>query len=270
MNPSNLQKKSNVCVITFYDGPFSVYGDLAWKSIEAYAERHGYDKWCFHERSTEDRPTPWEKIVAIQKTFEAGYEFVFWVDADAVIVERGLPITSFTKTGKDFFMVRHSIEEGKSPNLGVVCIRNTERAKTILSDIWNMRQYIQHQWWEQAAFIDYFGIISTLSTGEQELFKGVDHTGSRKATESVEAVVEWIDAAWNCIPHINKEPHPIIKHYAGTSRYKRLRGMIADSFRCGYITIREPGTFMYYGSIFLLVETRLIAAKLWHARYFWR
>lgn len=257
-----MNKSSNTCIITFYDQSFRIFGRLAWKSIKRYAEIHKYDAICFNERLT-DRPVPWEKILCIQKAFEMGYEFVFWIDADAVIVDVSEDIRSVIKPGRDIFLVRHFIDGGYSPNTGVLLIRNTDKTKQILHDIWSMNNYINHIWWEQGAFIDYFGLVQDLSQKEQEFFEGFQPHPKPHPSEPVESVVDWISSRWNVIPHVNPEAKPIIKHYAGLSKNKilRLHGMISDTLHGGHLSIKDFFSYIYYR--LLLVVTGML---VWAAR----
>lgn len=256
-------KSSNTCVITFYDKPFRIFGQLAWKSIKRYATMRKYDAMCFNERLS-DRPVPWEKIICIQKAFEMGYEFVFWIDADAVIVDLSEDIGSVIKNDRDLFLVRHTIDGGYSPNTGAFLIRNTEKTKQMLGDIWNMKEYVNHMWWEQGAFIDYFGLITSLSQQEQDLFKGFQSDLKPHPIGSIESMVEWISPRWNVIPHVNPENKPIIKHYAGLGKSKilRLHGMISDALQGGHLSIRNPFSYMYYCSILYVTKFLLWAAKI--------
>ena len=260
-----MNKSSQTCIVTFYDKPFRVFGQLAWRSIERYAEIHNYDTLRFHERLT-DRPVSWEKIICIQKAFEMGYEFVFWIDADAIIVDVSEDIRSVVKSDKDFFLVHHVVEGGYSPNMGVFLIRNTEKTKQILSDIWSMEHYISHRWWEQGAFMDYFGLIQDLCPKEQELFKGFQSHPKPHPPGPVESVVDWISSRWNVIPHVNPEAKPIINHYAGLSgliknKIFRLHGMITDTLQCGYLSRRNFFPYIYYYSILCVTKFLLWAAK---------
>ena len=119
-----------------------------------------------------ERPGAWNKILCIQSAFDAGCEFVMWVDADATIMKAamGADIRDAIDRAHDFFLVRHAIGDGYGPNTGILIVRNSPAARAALDAIWNMTQYEDHPWWEQAAFLDYFGLIDELPSQDKKLF----------------------------------------------------------------------------------------------------
>lgn len=262
--------RSDMCIITFYDEPFRKFGDLAWMAIQEYAALHSIDPIRFQEHST-SRPPSWEKIPCIQKAFDLGYEFVFWVDADAMIMKDAPDIRGELGTDandsaeKDFFLVRHAVQGGLSPNMGVLVIRNSARSRQVLSDIWNMAEFINHRWWEQAAFISHFDLIDDLPKSERLLFEPLN----QNASGANQACIRWIDARWNCIPHLSHEKNnasqpPIIMHYAGRRWFQRLEGMITDALKNGYL---RPGgaRFVHYIAMLCIAKVRNMASGLYKA-----
>ncbi len=253
-------RRSSGRVITFYDAGFARFGDLAWAGICAYAERQGLDSARFSQRKT-DRPAPWEKIICIQESLDAGYDFVLWIDADAMIVDLEADIRREIdgSPDKDFFLVRHEIGGGLSPNTGVIAVRNSERAKAALKRIWEMERFANHRWWEQAAFISWFGLVDLLPEADRKTFVGYpDPEGRDERGDSQR--IQWIDARWNCIPGVQECDGPAIMHYAGLRWFRRLDGMIADAFACGYVRIETGLLFWRCVSWRVIARARIAAS----------
>ncbi len=262
--------RADMCIITFYDEPFRKFGDLAWTSIREYGELHNIDPIRFQTRST-NRPSSWEKIPCIQKAFDLGYEFVFWVDADAVIVDLMPDIRSALRDAErlagagDFFLVRHAVQGGICPNMGIFVVRNSSRSRQVLSDLWNMEEFVFHRWWEQAAFLSYFGLIDDLPQSERGLF------GDSRQDVSMgdQSCIRWLDIRWNCIPHLiytqgDIPESPIIVHYAGRRWFQRLDGMTVVAFKNGYLRFGDD-RFLYYAVMYCAAKIRILASSLYVA-----
>lgn len=261
-----MEHKPSICIVTFYDSGFRRIGDLAWDSMRAYAAMQGYSCMRFREPSS-GRPYSWEKISCIEKALDLGYDFVLWIDADAMVVDTGQDIRSAigeagSAREKDFFLTRHAMGGGKSPNLGVVLVRNSEPARKILGDMWNMKKYENHRWWEQAAFLEYFGLIGGLSESERRLFDGYGDAKDIAPRADAASHIEWIDDRWNFIPGISRSV-PVIKHYAGKAWFLRLDGMIFDAVQCGYLSPKDGAKYATYSLLSLWAKARLIASRLW-------
>lgn len=218
--------KKNICIVTFYDAPFRNAGNLAWNAMKRYADAQGYDAIRFQDRTTE-RPPAWEKLRCIDEAFSKGYAFVLWIDADAMVMDLESGIESVIREGKDLYMVAHDVGGMKSPNTGVMLLRNSEITRQSLSDIWNMDQFANHRWWEQAAMLEYFGLTAGLPENERRYFDGYAAGGKGDAS-----IIEWIDEKWNFIPGISNGK-AAIRHYAGKRWFERLDGMTRDAFSGG-------------------------------------
>ncbi len=264
----NTIDRADICIITFYDESFKKFGDLTWITIHKYAVQHSLDPILFR-KALSGRPPAWEKVICIQKALDMGYEFVFWVDADVIIVDNSIDIRSILiddpsdNDKKDLFMVRHEIDEGLSPNTGILVIRNSARSRKILSDLWNIKEFINHRWWEQAAFIAYFGLINDLPVDQKKLFDG----WNRKISHVDSSCIKWIDPRWNYIPHLKLsqgciQKPPIINHYAGQRWFQRLVGMISDSLKYRYLRFGDE-RFSYYIIMFCLAKFRILASNLY-------
>lgn len=74
-----------IAIIQLYDDGRKDYGDLTGGVASAYCERHGYTYIC-HRELLDYRLIPtWNKLLAVKKHL-SDFDWVFWLDADALIV----------------------------------------------------------------------------------------------------------------------------------------------------------------------------------------
>ena len=170
------------------------------------------------------RPISWSKIPLIQEAFRAGAEFVWWVDADALVVDPSRSVRDVIEPGKDFYLVRHDDGRRRSPNAGIMLLRNTPWMTNVLQQIWDMEEYTEHKWWETAA-------ITHLLSPESFAEAGIPDDRQRMD----DAPVEWLGNEWNSIPFVKDgryaSSHPIIVHYASLPIKYRLAAMRRDFWR---------------------------------------
>lgn len=124
----------------------------ATRTKEQYALRHGYSFFDHENLLDDSRPIPWSKIPLILEQLEKGYDYVFWVDGDAYIMDQTISVEELilTKTeGKDITIARDWV----LPNTGVIIIKNTTWSRRFLETVWDQEQHINSPNWEQSAFL---------------------------------------------------------------------------------------------------------------------
>jgi mannan polymerase II complex MNN10 subunit len=117
--------------------------EMTWPNKQAYADKHGY--YLFNESDTLDkwRPPSWSKIKAAQRLLnEEGCDWVFWLDADTVIMNSEKTVQAFLPSNpdKDLILTR---QKGGSYNAGAWLIRNSAWSKQFLQHWWDMKEYVQ-------------------------------------------------------------------------------------------------------------------------------
>ena len=137
-------------VVSMANENFRQLQDLTSKTLRSYSEKHGYSFLTKIISNDSERPPSWHKIEFIQEVFTGGYEYVWWVDCDAIIVNSEIRIEDFIKEGKDFYISR----DMNGINCGVFMIRNNERSVSFFEKVWSMVEYKDHIWWEQAAIME--------------------------------------------------------------------------------------------------------------------
>jgi hypothetical protein len=82
--PSLRRGVPRLCLATSYGSDFADIGDYCAMTLQLYAVRWGH---AIHVDSDVviDRPPAWHRVKQIPELFDQGYEFVLWLDADALI-----------------------------------------------------------------------------------------------------------------------------------------------------------------------------------------
>lgn len=147
---SKLLRKKNICMLSFATPDIDFYAKPIFKSNKAYAEKHGYDWKEYWETLDESRPPPWSKILYILKTLEEGYDWVFWIDADAIIMNDSIELEKFIDNEYDFALCKDAF----SWNTGAWFVKNSDKAKELLNYTYSKEEHIDAFLWEQGAFMN--------------------------------------------------------------------------------------------------------------------
>lgn len=194
-------------------GPHAELLGISGETFRVYAERHGYDVDLRTELLDADRPASWSKVLLLKELLE-DYDFTFWVDADAAIVDASSDVADEIERGKFLYVVAHEYDGQVVPNLGVIGMKAGRRARRFLDLLWGDERYIDHKWWENAAALRLLGYD----------FEPVVH----RQTTPWYRHTKFIPRAWNSIAADASE-HPRINHYPGRSHEFRLEHLRADA-----------------------------------------
>lgn len=186
-----------------------------------YAQRYGWDVvLSTEEELAGERPPAWAKVPLIKQLLD-DYDLVWWIDADAIIVDPSVPIDDQLEPDKDLYLVEHTWDSGMpvyAANTGVMLFRSTEWSHTLLDEVWALEKYTWHKIWENAAFIELMGY---------DPFPLMFH---RQPTKWMERI-KFIPLEWNSV-WPNPSPAPLINHHGGelAMRTRRER-MLLDLYR---------------------------------------
>lgn len=208
-------KPPRIACATLYDDGFAQIGWHARNSLARYGRRHGYDV-VVAQGCDCNYPPPWHKVKLVEALFSQGYDYVFWMDADALITRPSVPIQSLIKPDKDMYVVQHGFPPYPTalPNTGLFLIRNSDWSRDLLQRMWALEQYANGTWWENAAFMHLLGL------------QGLEEYGVNPERCEIDTDrIEWLPDTWNRI-HLKLSPGlAIVRHYAGKSRKHRIRQM---------------------------------------------
>jgi len=152
--PTNAEVKNKVCVVTAYNDAYALLGDLTSGVNRLYCTRRGYDIRVHREGFDSSRAMTWNKILFIRQALE-DYEWVFWIDADAMFTNHDIPIEKFIQRGGDFFICMDVPAQGKF-NAGVMLLRRCDFTFWMLDEIWKRNDLANVFFHEQTALNDLY------------------------------------------------------------------------------------------------------------------
>ena len=140
----------NICVLSFATPDISFYAEKIFKNNKAYSKKHNYDWKEYWKSLDESRPPAWSKILYILQALEEGHEWVFWIDADAIIMNDAILLEEFIDNEYDFILCKDAF----SWNTGAWFIKNSKRAKDLLKYTYSKEEHKEMFLWEQGAFMN--------------------------------------------------------------------------------------------------------------------
>jgi hypothetical protein len=183
---------------TIGSGPLAPVLALVLPTFAAYARRHGY-QLVVGDGASDGRPPAWAKVPLLRRLLDEVDE-ALWIDADAVILDERVDLTSEVAPDAYQALVRHVTHDGDVPNTGVWFLRG-QRGRDLLDAVWQREEYTEHKWWENAAVMDLLGYCLDVPT--QALLETPWVTGTH-----------WLSPKWNAIPPWIPLPCHV-RHYAG-------------------------------------------------------
>lgn len=203
--------KPNVCLLTACNSAQQPLAALTAPSMRAFAETHGYTVRALH-RDDWERARGWIKIEAIRAALEEDFDFVFWIDVDALVLRRDVDIRTAAVDGACLQMAWHGPDtsgieaENFVPhfNSGVMLIRVDDWSRHFFERVWEVGQ-LPHHWSEQATMLHLLGYDECLGLGPD------------RPDESNRSRLARLDTIWNSAPGLAVAPDAIIHHYAGVS-----------------------------------------------------
>lgn len=189
-------------------------------TIAAYAARHGWSVVLTSEDLEPSRPASWSKVKLIQELMPQ-YDYVFWVDADAIIVDLDRDLLAEVGDDADAWFARHPQAydaDAAVLNAGVFLVRSSTFAEELLQAMWSAEQFIDHNWWENAALLDVLGYSLEAPYPKVRDSPWEDRVGE-------------LDLAWNSVPGYCESPRPAVNHHARSDHDdfgRRLAAMAAD------------------------------------------
>jgi hypothetical protein len=192
--------------------------------MKAFAATHGYEQRFIHGDNWK-RPRGWLKIEAIRAALEDGFDFILWMDVDAIVLRNDVDVRTAAVDGADLHMAWHGPSTSEIMatdfvphfNSGIMLIRATEWSRAFFKQVWEIGQ-LRHPWFDQATILHALGFDECLGLGP-------DRPGEPNRSRLAR-----LDTAWNSIPGLATVPDPIVHHYAGISNPStRLKMVEADA-----------------------------------------
>jgi predicted O-methyltransferase YrrM len=142
---------SDIAMVSLVVG--SDYNKAVQKGVEnkkLYCKKHGYDFICIEKSLDISRPIPWSKVLLLRKILKnANYKWVFWSDADSLIMNLGVKLEDFLDDDYNLIIAK----DFNGINTGQFFLKNCPWSMQLLSDMYAHIECIYHPWWEQQALI---------------------------------------------------------------------------------------------------------------------
>lgn len=121
---------------------------LSLSDKEEYCRQHGYDFYAVTD-AFPGRAVPWSKIPAAM-TLLPKYDWLVWVDADAIIVDHSVRLEEFTDPRYDAIV---GLDEN-GLNTGVFFMQSSVWSQLYLAEAWTLTEEpMSYIWWEQSAIM---------------------------------------------------------------------------------------------------------------------
>jgi len=147
-------ERMRICLVTLATPNILPYARYGLTNKRAYARMHGY---CFHaygEVADTTRAPAWSKIQLILRHLE-DFDWVFWTDADSLLMNHGVRLESFLQVPSEIDMVL-TTGPRDAFNTGQWFVRSSQFSRMLLAAIWENAGgwWYEKNPWEQQALID--------------------------------------------------------------------------------------------------------------------
>lgn len=147
----------SILYISASNGNHSHLSDITFPTVERFCVKNGYSFRRYHIPKEYDRPASWFKILTfidlLGRSHEnKEFEYFGWIDSDAAIINNDFNLENILENKFDFFISK----DFNNFNCGSFIIKNCYENLILLKEIYQKTEYLNHIWWEQAAFIELY------------------------------------------------------------------------------------------------------------------
>ena len=175
----------HICIITSYTNQIRWdnygkcdYGDFASLNHHEYANKHGYSyvKKIVNNNDYLNWHPTWIKIDVL-RTYLPIFDYVVWIDADAVFRNQEVRIEDFIEDGIDLILPKLEIDRVSgnvwtSTTTGFMIWRNSEWSRKTLDLLWNEPNQFRFEFFhEQTRLDEILGVNFKMEGGEKILNK---------------------------------------------------------------------------------------------------
>jgi len=140
---------SSICITTLTAAPpsrcrdFDSVDTLTHPSWQQYADRHGYRLIDGSNMFDKTRPPSWSKIRAVQQAWGKGCTWVYWMDADMVVMNDHVRLETILPASSTSVEFVGSRDLHRIANAGAWIISNSTWSRSLLDEWWDMRDFIK-------------------------------------------------------------------------------------------------------------------------------
>lgn len=195
--------------------------EVTQPSFERYATIHGYELQIPEaDPAPERRHKQWSKVAFINSLLPT-CDLLFWIDADAAIVDPSVDIATALPRRRFLGLTEHRYDGQSVPNTGVMIVRGGSLGRQFFEEVWDHTEYLETRWHDNAAVLTMFGYAFDPEASPMYCRPG-PVTPWRRRTY-------FLGNEWNSLPQ-DMAPSPRILHVTGSfafeERLERLRGAL--------------------------------------------
>lgn len=199
-------------ILTFAVGRYTELLDIVRPSFVNYADKHGYD---YIERQPElgdwPRHPSWFRVPILQELLPH-YDEILLFGCDLIVLDNSVDVASLVPDDCLQAMVQHSSPWGMVPNADMWYMRRG--ILPYINQMWDLTQYLNHPWWEQAALLHLMGY-------EPSTFPLI-----LKEPTELYGRTHFLPLEWNSHESIDRHDSPRIAH-ATHGDFEWRRGVLA-------------------------------------------
>jgi len=135
-------ERLSFAIIMFATKSVWEYASYAIAINTYYAQMHGYAIRFFHHNRYEPADDRWVKVKIVLEamdTWASTYDYVAWIDADAIFLNLDFDLEAFVKSHSDRYHMLVSADGGSisHANTGMMLLRVSNVSRTLLHEWWN-------------------------------------------------------------------------------------------------------------------------------------
>lgn len=151
--PSTAAAPLDIALLTAHDANQADLAEVSSPNKAAYCTRHGYTFVERRDGFAPSRPAAWSKIRFIKECLRE-HEWVFWSDADSLVMNGALRLEEFIDPAYDMVLTHDDMGEGVyNVNTGQMFFRRSKWSMRFLDEVWSQKQFLHDRLWENRAVI---------------------------------------------------------------------------------------------------------------------
>jgi hypothetical protein len=235
----------NIGIVSLVDEHYKDIAALSAPNKRQYAALHGYTFEIEYALRDITRSPPWNKILTLEHLLPK-YDWLFWTDADSLIMNPGIKLESLIQGNKDIIISK----DWNGINAGQFLIRNCDWSMKFLREVYGRTDFIEKDFEEQSAMgllltapehcthVRYIPqpLINSYIESYQEGDFLVHFVGYRyNKLGLIETFAKWLPKTYDPSPNFDCRPSPILLNgfsKNGTrDQHQRVRRTRDDSAR---------------------------------------
>ena len=129
---------SKIAFVYYYSDNIYEYCQHSLNNLKAYCNKHNYGLVVYNKPFNNNTAHCWNKVAAIIKNLKF-FDYLVWIDADAIIVNHNTTIEEIINIApdKELFVCEDINKIKECINSGVLIIKNTQWTNELFLKIWN-------------------------------------------------------------------------------------------------------------------------------------